>query len=191
MNANLTIALTALNVAATLATAAMLAVARTERRDAEARIAESEKVCKNAAESAFNAYKMCSSEHIKMITGNLRGKLDKMKEEGEDDAAKIARIGTSSYAARADHVHPVCTDMGKATEETMTNGDSVSGVSAVSLDKTMWNIGGDSGVCDSYCSRVVISGTYRFFIFRERKFSKAGCLIYRGPEYVAFRAKHA
>ena len=111
--------------------------------------------------------------------------------ENEAAAAKIARIGTSSYAARADHVHPVCTDMGKATEETMTNGDSVSGVSAVSLDKTMWNIGGDNGVCDSYCSRVVISGTYRFFIFRERKFSKAGCLIYRGPEYVAFRAKHA
>ena len=110
--------------------------------------------------------------------------------ESEADNAKIARIGTSSYAARADHVHPVCTDMGKATEETMT-GDSVSGVSAVSLDKTMWNIGGDNGVWDSYCSRVVISGTYRFFIFRKRKFSKAGCLIYRGPEYVAFRAKYA
>ena len=83
MNTKLTIALTALNVAAALATAAMLAVARAERRDAEARITESEKVCKNAAESAFNAYKMCSSEHIKMITGNLRGKLDKMKEESE------------------------------------------------------------------------------------------------------------
>ena len=110
MNPKLAIALTALNVAATLATAAMLAVGRTELRDAEARIAENEKACKNAAEGAFNAYKLCSSEHIKMITGNLRGKLGKMKEENarieavvaaeERNASGTNGVGKSSDSAR-------------------------------------------------------------------------------------------
>ena len=111
MNTKLVIALTALNVSATLATAAMLAVGRAEWRDAEARIAESEKACKKAAESAFKAYQLSSSEHIQTRVESLRGQLGRMKEDGariEAIAAAEERLasGTNGVGKSSDSARP-------------------------------------------------------------------------------------
>ena len=41
---------------------------------------------------------------------------------------------------------------------------------------------------ESYCSRGYKASGYSYFIFRTRKVSKTGAVVYRGPEYAIFKA---
>ena len=112
-----------------------------------------------------------------------------VKQSDGGSVTDLARVGTSSYAARADHVHPVCMEMGsmKTLTEAAT-GDTLQ--STVPLDTSTWKPGAN-GVEESYCSRAVVLGTVRWFLFRKRKISKTGQVVYIGPEYVGFRVRHS
>lgn len=114
---------------------------------------------------------------------------DAVKQSDGGSVTDLARVGTSSYAARADHVHPVCMEMGstKTLTEAAT-GDTLP--STVPLDTSTWKPGAN-GVEESYCSRAVVLGTVRWFLFRKRKISKTGQVVYIGPEYVGFRVRYS
>lgn len=110
-----------------------------------------------------------------------------VKQSDGGSVTDLARVGTSSYAARADHVHPVCMEMGSTKTLTKaSDGDSLT--SAVSLDTSTWKPGAN-GVEETYCSRVIVQAAYRWFLFRTRKISKTGQVVYIGPEFVGFRAR--
>jgi hypothetical protein len=111
----------------------------------------------------------------------------------ETDASKIARIGTSGYAARADHIHPICAEMGPSggVDKSMqpTDGDfgATGAPTGVVLDQSTWTPGTD-GYIESYCTRIQSSsdGLIKYVIFRKRKISRTGSVVYVGPEYVGF-----
>ena len=105
----------------------------------------------------------------------------------ETDASKIARIGTSVFAARSDHQHPVCLDIGSATAQAAFTGDTVPTDDA--LDSSTWEPGAD-GLTEYACTRVATSGIYRYFYFREHRYSKHGNLVYRGPEAFVIRTRY-
>lgn len=107
----------------------------------------------------------------------------------ETDASKIARIGTSVFAARSDHQHPVCLDIGSASAPDDSAIDSLP--SGQTLDTSTWEAGGTDGLREMVCTRVYYNTAYRFFIFREKRYSKNGNLIYRGPEQVVVRARNS
>ena len=114
-------------------------------------------------------------------------------EVGQSDGGSktdIARIGTSGYAARADHVHPVCMEMGTKRSLTQAGGTGDTLPSTVPLDTSTWTPG-ENGVEESYCSRAVVLGTVRWFLFRKRRISKTGQVVYIGPEYVGFRTVYS
>ena len=112
---------------------------------------------------------------------------DAVKQSDGGSVTDLARVGTSSYAARADHIHPVCMEMGSTKTLTKaSDGDSLT--SAVSLDTSTWKPGAN-GVEETYCSRVIVQAAYRWFLFRTRKISKTGQVVYIGPEFVGFRAR--
>ena len=112
-----------------------------------------------------------------------------VKQSDGGSVTDLARVGTSSYAARADHVQPVCMEMGSMKTLTKASGGETL-ASSISFDTSTWKPG-TQGVEESYCSRVVILNTARYFMFRTRKISKTGQVIYIGPEYVAFRARYS
>ena len=73
-----------------------------------------------------------------------------------------------------------------ATSETMASTDSW--VSAAGKKSDTWTPG-DKGFTESYCSRVYKASGYSYFIFRTRKVSKTGAVVYRGPEYCMFKSR--
>lgn len=103
----------------------------------------------------------------------------------ESDANKIARIGTSSYAARADHKHPITfpTSAGSSAITDMT-GSGVSGGSYTAIsgsNSTTWSAGGTSpkGVKIKMLTRLGWreSSGELYFRFRTFEFSKDGRLV--------------
>lgn len=110
-----------------------------------------------------------------------------------------AAFGSDNHYARVDHIHPICAEMAAQgatapTEPTMTGMNlKQAETSLLQLDQTEWTPG-SVGLWRVTLSRVV-KGTdmgteyadYCYWIFRKEKYSRTGALIYRGPEYCAFR----
>lgn len=117
-------------------------------------------------------------------------KSDAVPAEGEDDAAKIARVGTSGYAARADHVHIVDTDMTNAADAEATHVETISLPTGVTLSTSTWTPG-LNGYKERYCSRVVANGNYRYLFFRTRSISKTGQIVSIGAEDKWVRCRYA
>ena len=114
-----------------------------------------------------------------------------------------AMHGSSPYYARADHVHPICEEMGPTglvtSGEVGPNGgmampyaDSgdfgpTGAPSGITLDQHTWTPGAQ-GYVESYCTRIVngTDGFTKYAIFRRRKVSRTGAVVWVGPEYVGF-----
>lgn len=125
---------------------------------------------------------------------------------GEADPT-AAEFGSQPFYARVDHVHPICADMGPTgTASAATVGPQggvdksmgdlagdfgVTGPTAppsdVSLDATGWTPGA-YGYEESYCTRIVkgSDGFTKYAIFRRRKVSRTGAVLWVGPEYIGF-----
>ena len=117
-----------------------------------------------------------------------------------------AAFGTQNFYARVDHIHPICAETGPAASQsdnhiadTLYDGTpnskrtkfSFNDNVTIDLNTHTWSPG-SVGWKESYCCRVVKFGTnnmYRYFIFRQRIYSRTGQLIYIGPEYVGFRVR--
>ena len=117
-----------------------------------------------------------------------------------------AEFGIQPFYARVDHVHPICDDMGPTG--LVTTGDvgpsggmampwadqgdfgPTGAPTGVTLEQHTWTPG-EQGYEESYCTRVVkVVGsavTTRYAIFRRRKVSRTGTVVWVGPEYVGFR----
>ncbi|MBQ1428770.1 MAG: hypothetical protein IIZ06_03800 [Kiritimatiellae bacterium] len=117
-----------------------------------------------------------------------------------------AEFGVQPFYARVDHIHPICDDMGPTG--LVTTGDvgpsggmampwadqgdfgPTGAPTGVTLDQHTWTPG-EQGYEESYCTRVVrVVGsavTTRYAIFRRRKVSRTGAVVWVGPEYVGFR----
>lgn len=99
------------------------------------------------------------------------------------EVCKKERIGTSGYAARADHKHPLETAIGAATEPTWKPYPAYEPPEGYALDTTTWEAG-TNGVWGAHCTRAIEVSYFGYLSFRDYKYSKNGNLIYRGPEYV-------
>jgi len=120
-----------------------------------------------------------------------------------------AMHGSSPYYARVDHVHPICEEMGPTgpgyvgivgpsggIDKSMADGSGDFGgtgqtlPTGVTLDTNVW-LPGESGYVESYCTRIVkvedeFGVTTRYAIFRRRKVSRTGQVVWVGPEYAGF-----
>lgn len=114
-----------------------------------------------------------------------------------------AMHGSSPYYARVDHVHPICEEMGPTGLVTTgdvgpsggmpmpeaANGDfgPTDAPTGVTLDQHTWTPGAQ-GYEESYCTRIVngTDGFTKYAIFRRRKVSRTGAVVWVGPEYVGF-----
>jgi len=97
--------------------------------------------------------------------------------------SKKERIGTSDYAARADHKRPLETAIGTATEPKWKPDPAYEPPEGYALDTTTWEAG-TNGVWEAHCKRVIEASYLGYLIFRDYKYSKNWNLIYRGPEYI-------
>lgn len=114
-----------------------------------------------------------------------------------------AMHGSEPYYARVDHVHPICAEMGPTgqgatgepgpsggVDKSMPDGSGdtlPTGPSGITLDETTWTPGA-SGYVESYCTKVVngSDGFTKYAIFRRRKISRTGAVVWVGPEYIGF-----
>lgn len=113
-----------------------------------------------------------------------------------------AGFGSQPFYARVDHIHPICAEMGPTGTVAATVGPtggedftmSVTGdfgptgaPAGVTLDQNGWTPG-EQGYTESYCCRMVkgSDGFTTYAIFRQRKVSRTGIVLWVGPEYVGF-----
>lgn len=105
-----------------------------------------------------------------------------VQKSDETDAQKIARMGTSTMAAREDHVHPIPRDTATATE--FTSGTDVAHPSAVvTADQTTWDRdSATAGFKLKVYTRLRGSGAAVYSLYRELTFDKYGALVHVGEE---------
>ena len=126
---------------------------------------------------------------------------------GDEASPRTAAFGIQPFYARVDHIHPICDDMGPTGAGPtgmvgpvggigMTESSELDGTftptavpEGIVLDAQSW-VPGEMGYTESYCSRIAVrrSGAVvtRYAIFRQRKVSRTGVVVWVGPEYVGF-----
>ena len=103
-------------------------------------------------------------------------KSDAVPADNDDDAAKIARVGTSGYAARADHVHPWPVCSSDANKEMSLTGTADNQKRAISF-----TLGNTKESRSMYvCSGWIKSDSQITLYFREIKINRYGVITYAG-----------